>query len=41
MEKECKKQRSRGGGGGGKDEDRQRGGMERQMAEGKKSKGKR
>lgn len=38
MEKECKKQRSRGG-GGGKDEDRQRGGMERQMAEGKKSKG--
>lgn len=38
MEKECKRQRSRGG-GGGKDEDRQRGGMERQMAEGKKSKG--
>lgn len=38
MEKECKKQRSRGG-GGGKDKDRQRGGMERQMAEGKKSKG--
>lgn len=38
MEKECKKQRSRGG--GGKDEDRQRGGMERQMAEGKKEQGK-